>query len=194
MTDLKSVWKSQPEEEETMISLSDIRVRADKLQSSVRLRNAALLLYALFNIGFSFWLIATGRQRAYLYPMLAMVAAHLFVLWQVNRRVGRRRTSNGERPVIDAYRDELRRQADGLSSAWLWYIAPFMPPFLWELAILFGIIQARAAETGQAPYYSGLILCIVAGIAFWTAVWLAFSRASVRLQLQIERLNAVKAE
>jgi hypothetical protein len=31
-------------------------------------------------------------------------------------------------------------------------------------------------------------------VCFWTAVWLAFSRASVGLQLQIERLNVLKAE
>jgi fatty acid desaturase len=195
MTDLKNVWKSQPEEEETMVmTLSEIHLRVTRLQSHVRFRNGLLLAYALANIAASFWLISTGRVSAYLYPMLLMVAAHLLVLWQVNRRVGRRTIGDGARPVLDSYRDELKRQADGLSQAWLWYIAPFMPPFLWELAIALQQIQASAAASAQAPDYRVFVMIVLAAICFWAAVWLAFSRAAVGLQLQMERLDALKAE
>ena len=193
MTDLKTLWKNQKGEEE-MISLSEIHARAKRLQSHVRLRNLGLVAYALFNIVASAWLIASGRWQAYLYPMLLMIAAHLLVLWQVNRRIGRRPVEDGGRPVLDAFRQELARQADGLSRAWLWYIAPFMPAFVWELAVGVQQIQARAAALSQAPDYRVFGIIIVVAVCFWTAVWLAFSRASVRLQLQIARLDAVKAE
>jgi hypothetical protein len=125
-----------------------------------------------------------------------MIAAHLWVLWQVNRRIGARPLpgETGGRPALDFYRDELKRQADGLSRAWLWYIAPFMPPFLWELAIWLQRIQARAMETSQPANYRLFLFSILGAVFFWTAVWLAFSRASVRWELQIARLNALKAE
>jgi len=196
MNDLKTVWKTQPVEDNGMITLSDIRTRADRFQAHVRMRNVVFYAYALFNIVASFWLIATGRLSAFLYPMLLMVAVHLFVLWQVNRRIGARPLPGelGGRSALDFYRGELKRQADGLSRAGLWYIAPFMPPFVWELAIWAQRIQARAVETSQAADYRLFLFSIIGAVFFWTAVWLAFSRANLKLQLQIERLNTVMAE
>src|SRR5882672_1159211 len=130
MDDLKTVWKTQPVEENTMITLSDIRTRACRFQARIRWRNVALYAYSLVNIGLSVWLIASGRLSAFKYPMLLMVAAHLLVLWQINRRMAARPLPGdmAEQPVLDFHRHELERQADGLSRAWLWYIAPFMPP------------------------------------------------------------------
>ena len=192
MTDLKTVWKTQPVEENGMITLSDVLTRAGRFQARVRMRNVVFYAYALVNILASFWLIASGRLSAFLYPMLLMVAAHLLVLWQVNRRIGARPLPGdmAEKPALDFYRHELERQADGLSRAWLWYIAPFMPPFLWELAIWLQRIQTHVAALGYREFISSVMFAV----CFWTAVWLAFSRASVRLQLQIERLNRLKAE
>ena len=196
MNDLKTVWKTQPMEENGMITLSDIRTRADRFQAHVRMRNVVFYAYALANIAASFWLISTGRWSEFLYPMLLMVAAHLFVLWQVIRRIGARPLPGelGGRPALDYYRSELKRQADGLSGAWLWYIAPFMPPFVWELAIWLQRIQARAVETSGTADYRLFLFSIIGAVFFWTAVWLAFSRASIKLQLQIERLDRVIAE
>jgi hypothetical protein len=84
--------------------------------------------------------------------------------------------------------------AHALSRAWLWYIAPFIPPFLWELAIWLQRIQMRAVETSQPANYQLFLFSILGAVFFWTAVWLAFSRASVRLELQIARLTALKTE
>ncbi len=196
MDDPKIVWKSQPVEKNSMITLSDVRARANQFRTHVRLRNAALYAYSLANIAASFWLIASGRLSSFLYPMLLMVAAHLLVLWQVNRRIGARPLPGemGGRPALDFYRDELKRQADGVSRAWLWYMFPFMPPFLWEMAIWLQRIQARAVETSQAADYRLFLFSVLGAVFFWTAMLLAFSRTSVKLQLKIERLNAVKAE
>jgi hypothetical protein len=195
MDDLKTVWKTQPLED-VMITLSDARARADKFQSRVRLRNVVFYVYALFNIVVSIWLIASGRLSAFLYPMLLMIAVHLWVLWQVNRHIGARPVVGemGGRPALDFYRDELKRQVNGLSRAWLWYIAPFIPPYLWELAIWQERIEARAVATSMPANYLLLLFSIGGAVFFWTAVWLAFSRASVRLELEIARLNVLKAE
>jgi hypothetical protein len=193
MNDLKTVWKTQPLEENTMISLSDIRARAGRFQARIRWRNIALYAYSLANIAISFWLIASGRLSAFKYPMLLMVAAHLLVLWQINRRIATRPLPGdvAAQPALDFYRQELGRQADNLSRAWLWYIAPFIPPYVWELAIWLDRIQTHAIPNAD---YRLFLFSIIGAVSFWTAVWLAFSRASVRLQLQIERLNVLKAE
>jgi hypothetical protein len=196
MDDLKTVWKTQSLED-GMITLTDARARADKFQAHVRLRNVIFYVYALFNIVVSLWLISTGgRWEAFLYPMLLMIAAHLWVLWQVTRRIGARPlpAEMGGRPALDFYRDELKRQASGRSRAWLWYIAPFIPPYIWELAIWQQRIEARAVAASMPANYLLLLFSIFGAVFFWTAVWLAFSRASLKLELQIERLNAVKAE
>jgi len=196
MSDFTSLWKTQPVEENGMITLSDVRARAGRFQAHIRWRNVALCVYAFANIAASFWLITTGRLSAFFYPMLLMVAAHLLVLWQVNRRIGARPVPGemGGRPSLDFYRDELRRQAGGLSHAWLWYIAPFMPAFLWELAIWLQRIQARAVETSAAANYRSFFLSVFGAVCFWIAVWLAFRGASIKLQLEIERLNVLKTE
>ncbi len=60
MNDLKTVWKTQPLEESNMMSLSDIRARADRFQTYIRKRNVIFYAYALFNIIAAFWLISRG--------------------------------------------------------------------------------------------------------------------------------------
>jgi hypothetical protein len=193
MTDIKTIWTAQPTEDNSMITLSDLRARAGRFQAHVRWRNVALYVYSLVNIGLSFWLIATRpRLSDFLYPMLLMVAAHLLVLWQINRRLAARSlpADMAGQPALDFHRHDLERHAENLSRAWLWYIAPFMPPFIWELAIWLRRIQTHTAVLD----YRAFLVVVVIAVCFWTAVWLAFSRASVRLQLQIERLNALKAE
>ena len=196
MNDPRTLWKNQTVEENALINLSDIRARANRFQSRVHMRNVALYAYSLFNIAASAWLISTGRFDEFLYPMLLMVAVHLFVLWQVNRRISARPLPGdmAGKPALDFHRDEMKRQADALSNAWLWYIFPFMPPFLWELAIWLQRLQERAAEGVREPNYFGFFLVVLSAIFFWTAVWLAFSRSSVKLKWQIERLDALKAE
>ena len=125
--------------------------------------------------------------------MLLMVAAHLLVLWQINRRTATRRlpADMAAQSALDFHREQLERQAHGLSRAWLWYMLPFSVPFVWELGIMLTRIQ-----TGQLPPQSFhlFVFLIVVAVCFWTAVLLAFSRSTLRVRLQIERLNALKAE
>jgi hypothetical protein len=193
MTDVKIIWKTQPSEVNAMSSLAEVRARAAKLQAGTRWRNIALYAYSAFSIAASLWLIARGAFPAMKYPMLLMVAAHLLVLWQINRRITARRlpADMAAQPALDFHREQLERQAHGLSRAWLWYMMPFLVPFVWELGIMLNRIQ-----TGQAPPESPrmFVVFVVTAVLFWTAVLLAFSRAALRAHLQIERLNALKAE
>jgi hypothetical protein len=193
MTDLKSVWKTQVPEVNAMSSLAEVRVRAAKLQAGIRWRNLALYAYSAFSILVSLWLIARGAFPAMRYPMLLMVAAHLLVLWQINRRITARRlpADMAAQPALDFQRGQLERQAHGLSRAWLWYMMPFLVPFVWELGIMLNRIH-----TGEAPPEAPRLFAVfvVTGVLFWTAVLLAFSRAALRARFEIERLKALQAE
>ena len=176
-----------------MSTLAEVRARADRFRAGIRWRNVALYTYSAFGVIVSFWLLARGALPLMKYPLLLTVAAHLLVLWQINRRLTARRLSGdmAAQPALDFHRQQLERQAHGLSHAWLWYMTPFLVPFVWELGIGLHRIQ-----TGAAPPQNlrPIVFYIVVGVFFWTAVLLAFSRARLKVQLQIERLNALKAE
>ncbi|MBV9932214.1 MAG: hypothetical protein JO013_14900 [Alphaproteobacteria bacterium] len=192
MKDLKTAWKAQQVEVNAMTSLVEVRARAAEVEAGVRRRNLALYVYSAASILVSAWLIARGAFPAMRYPMVLMVAAHLMVLWQINRRIAARRlpADLGARPAIDFHREQLERQAHGLSRAWLWYMLPFLVPFVWELGIMLHRIQ-----TGEAPPEAPRLLAVfvVTGVLFWTAVLLAFSRAALKARLEIERLSALQA-
>jgi hypothetical protein len=193
MTDLKTVWITQPLEVNEMSTLVEVRARADRFQSGIRWRNVGLYAYSASSIIFSFWLIARGALPLMKYPLLLTVAAQLVVLWQINRRITARHLPGdmAAQPALDFHRQQLERQARGLSHAWLWYMMPFLIPFVWELGI--GLHRIHA---GVAPPQNLRVIVnyLIIAVCFWTAVLLAFSRARLRVQLQIERLNALKAE
>jgi Flp pilus assembly protein TadB len=193
MTDFKTVWKTQTSEVNAMTTLAEVHARADRLQAGIRWRNIALYIYSAFSIVVALWLVARGAFPVVRYPLLLTVAAHLVILWQVNQRITARRlpVDMAAQPALDFHRAQLERQAHGLSRAWLWYMMPVLVPFLWELGIMLNRIQA-----GEAPPESFrlLVFFVVVAVCFWTAVLLAFSRAALKARLQIERLNALKAE
>ena len=193
MTDPQTLWKTQIVEENNMITLADVRARAARFQAGIRWRNLGLYAYSLFGILVSAWLIASGRFPNIRAPMLLMVAAHLLVLWLINHRISGRPlpADIATQPALDFHRQQLERQAHGLSRAWLWYMMPFIVPFVWELAIWLHRIQTHALPPRAFQAWTHVV---VLAVVFWTAVLLAFSRAKVRVELQIERLKTLKAE
>jgi hypothetical protein len=193
MTDVRTIWKTQPSEVNAMSNLAEVRARAERLQAGTRWRNIALSAYSAFSIVVAVWLVAKGAFPVMRYPLLLTVAAHLLILWQINRRIAARRLPDdmAAQPALDFHRAQLERQAHGLAYAWLWYMLPVLIPFLWELGIMLNRI-----ETGQAPPESSrlFVFFVVVAVCFWAAVLLAFSRAALKARLQIERLIALKAE
>lgn len=190
MTNLQTVWKNQPLGDTDMVTMADIRERALKFQTQTRWRGLVLYAYSAFNIAAGLWLVVAGRLPKYSYPMLLMIVAHLFVLWQVNRRVstGPIPEELGQRTVLENYQRQLDTQRYHFQHAWLWYIAPFMPALIWEL-VLRGM-TVRADVPLQVNRL--LVLYPVAGaMFFWMMVWLFFSRAALKLELEIERLKRV---
>jgi len=139
MTDIKTVWKNQPMEENSMITLSDIRVRADRFQFRIRLRNGALYLYSLANIALTLWLISRGVSPRYTAPGLLLLAAHLFVIWQLWWRTSARALPDDlvARAALDYHRQELERQRGAMA---------IIMPFALIAALAFG---AFAVDLGH---------------------------------------------
>jgi hypothetical protein len=194
VTDIKSAWQRQHIEEHTMLTIHDLRLRANRLRARLNLRNWALYLYSAFNIVAGLWLVAHDSFPNMKAPMLLMIVAHLFVLWQVWRRFGLSKPppeTSGQN-ALQFHRQELERQHHAVANAALWYIAPFMPALIWELAIWYGKLELATA--GGAATQKVFVLVVLAAILFWTCVWLLFSRHAARLMLELERLSHVKAE
>jgi multisubunit Na+/H+ antiporter MnhC subunit len=186
VTDLKSVWQRQHIEEKTMLTVQDLRLRSNQMRARLNLRNWALYLYSAFNIVAGLWLVANDSFPKMKAPMLLMIVAHLFVLWQVWRRFGLSKPpleTSGQN-ALQFHRRELERQHGAVANAALWYIAPFMPALIWELVIWYG----------NGATQKVFVLVVLSAILFWTCVWLLFSRHAARLTLELERLSHLRAE
>jgi len=196
MSDIKTIWQTQTTEDTEMITLAEIRSRAASFEAHILWRNLALYAYSIANIALTAWLISTGQHKPYMRyeaPGLLLVAAHLFVIWQLWWRTSVRALPGDlmARAALDYLRHQLERQRDALSSAWLWYIAPFMPGLIWELWL-----RANLHPAGVPPAIDRALLLylILAALFFWTTVGFAFSWAAARLDVRVEQINTLKAE
>lgn len=194
MIDIKDIWKNQPVEETVVMNIKDLTLHADHMHARISRRNLLLYAYSAFNIVcivVGLVVLPFPKQRP---PELLMLVAHLFVLWQVWMRFTPRRAplQNSGQAVLQFHRQELERQHGAVARAWLWYIAPFMPPFIWQLAIWYGNIDP-ATPVGTASMHL-LIMVILSAVFFWSFVWLLFSRHATRLELELERLSRVRTE
>jgi hypothetical protein len=194
MIDIRDTWKAQPVETQKPLTLRDLELRAERTRRRIRRRNVALYAYAAFNIIITAWLLGTGKFPAFRAPAILMVGVHLFVVWQVWRRFSPRSEPlpGSSESVLQFHRQELIRQHAAASKAWLWYIAPFLPPFVWELAIWLAKIDPSTAE-GLVSLRL-FLMGVLAAVLFWSCVWALFSRHAARLELELERIDRVMAE
>jgi hypothetical protein len=196
MTDIKTIWQNQSMEDKEMITIAEIRARANSFEARIMWRNLALYAYSIANIAITIWLIWMGRNQPYMRyeaPGLLLVAAHLFVIWQLWWRTSMRAMPDDlmGRAALDYLRHQLERQRDALSSAWLWYIAPFMPGLIWQLWLRASL---HPAGVPPASDHALILYLVMAALFFWTTIGFAFSWAAARLDVRLERLNTLKAE
>lgn len=177
-----------------MPTLQDLRARATRMHTRFLKRNLILYGYGIFGITVGIWILSTKELPGQLVPGIFMLGTHVFVLWQVWRRFMPRQlpAQAAGQNVLQFYRQELMRQRDAVNKAWLWYIAPFMPPFIWQLSVWWRGIDFTT-EAGIASANT-LGTVVVIGVFFWSWVWVLFSRHATRLELELERLRSVTAE
>ena len=126
--DAKTIWQSQ-ETEGTTVTLEDVRKRAARFQNTVRNRNlreyiASAIVIAAF--GFLAWHMPGWMMKL---GSALVVAATIFVVWQLHRRGRTQSVPDGATvaALLAFHRQELVRQRDALRTVWQWYLLPFLP-------------------------------------------------------------------
>jgi hypothetical protein len=183
-SDPKTLWKEQAMTT-TTISLDQVmKAQAIRANRQIKWRNgreyAACLLVLC---GFAFYIVEFPQpiMRA---GSVLIILATLFVAWQLRQRASARALPGayaGE-SWIDFRRAQLTRQRDALRSAWLWYVAPFVP----------GVVVFRwgvAKELAQGPFAQGWTpnLCVA---AIFVGIAILNRYAARKLQRRIDELVA----
>ncbi len=183
--DLKALWRNQQTETGPM-SIEQIHARA--FQSRIQFRNlveyvASALVLAIFG----FYAVFFPHPLMKLGAVMVMIGAAVMA-WQLHRRASARVLPPGAAAgaSLAFHRAELVRQRDALSSAFWWYIAPFVPGMAVFVA---GMALARPGTSLGHLAPLGVL------IAAYLAAWFLMNRgAAKRLQAEIDDVEALMKE
>ena len=161
--DPQAIWQSQTTEH-APTSLAALHEQARSFRRRIGRRNAVEtaagaavilgFLPVLFHRGS--WMMQAGGGL--------VIAATVFVLWQLHRRGASGPAPDAGAPLIDHYRAELARQRDALGSVGAWYLGPFVPGMALLLAGRW--FQAHAAHRSLAADHLmiAVVGLVVAGV------------------------------
>jgi hypothetical protein len=189
-SDAKTLWRKQPSED-TVVTLDNIRDRAEKFQSQVRRRNmreylAAPVVVVVCGICLWFfpgWMMKTGSAF--------FIAAVLFFVWQLHKRgAAEMLPANSGMPLVVFHREALIRQRDALRSVGTWYLAPFIPGLV--LFVLGRYFQFHAPGRSLPWDRQIIILCAVIAVLISGIVWLLNVWGAERLQREIDHLDGLR--
>ncbi len=190
--DVKTLWRNQKPEDDA-VTLAHIHARAETFEK--RIRRGVLIEYVasvfvVLVFGFYIWLFPGWMMKT---GSALVILATAFVVWQMRRRVSAQNVPDAERLELIAFiRSELVRQRDARTSAWLWYIAPFLPGMV--LMIMGRWFQTHASWRSLAWDHdiilmsSAVVVLVLVGI-WWLQVW-----SAKRLQQKIDELDAAASE
>lgn len=175
----KDLWKEQPVSV-TTYSPDDLRVRLEKQQASLRLRNLVEYIAGGFVLlAFSTYLLLPLGPVIKAASVL-LILGTLYVLWQLHRRASAA-PPPAEGDLAGFQREQLVRQHEALKTVWRWYLAPFIPGML-----LMFIGQAQVLPAGKWTYgvaSVGLMLTV------FGLVWLLNHHAARKIAQEIEELD-----
>jgi hypothetical protein len=175
--------------EPNLVSIEQIRAKADKFQSAVRRRNrieyvAGVLVVAGF--GWYIWIFRTPLMRL---GSLLIIAGTLFIMAWLHFRVSANPIPSqiSFMDYIARYREELRRQQTALRTVWLWYLGPLVPGL-----VLFTIGMSRLLEHApgsRRPMWPLLVVMIGVFVGVWQLnLW-----GARKLQRPIDELSRLLA-
>ena len=185
--DLKSLWRSQPEEISPM-TLADIRRKAGAFQRRKRLVNAVeYLATAIVVVAFALYLRYLPGVLIKLASAL-VIAWAVFYVWQRRRLMSARPLPEDAAACLDFHRGELERQRRAVRGAWRWTLAPLAP-----VMILF--VLGRWFELpvlGRTPWVDHLIIVQTSFFLLESLVlaWLWLDHRADRIGDQIDQLDA----
>ena len=174
---LKNLWQSQ-NVEPTLMSLEELRRKAEEFQKRIRHRNlreyvASVVVLAIFS--YFLWRFPAMRLAGSL-----ILAGTLYMMYQLHTKGAAKVVP--ESLALDTclafHQRELERQRDLLRDVWKWYLLPFVPG-------LIAIVAARLPSTGLIRGLPFILFCAAVFYFLW---WLN-KRAADKLQRQIDELN-----
>ena len=185
------LWATPPAEPFS-ISLDEVRRRARKFQSRIRMRNFTEYAAAAVVIGAFTWVGVLIPEPVVRLGAALLVLGTLYVCWKLHTMA--RAASEAEigrsASLMEFHRTELVRQRDAVASVWRWYLAPFAPG-----ALIFVAGALFSPDTGlpflaQLPVFLSS-LAIMGGVA--AAVILLNTRAARQLDEEIAALDEAMA-
>jgi hypothetical protein len=186
---VRAAWRSE-HEESYIISVEELRARAEQLSAGVHRRNLAEYcagaLVATID-GYYFFHFGSLLARVGSALMLAAIAWIVLHLSQHG--------STGSMPTqalqsLDFLTGELIRQRDLLRNVWNWYLLPLIPGMT---LFLLGLHEIKG--TGGSPLVSerAILHTVAACVIGFALIAFANNQAAGRLQRQIDHLNSLKA-
>jgi hypothetical protein len=180
--DLKGAWQGQPITSEAL-PLAALRAGAVRVQRRVALRNALEYLACFGVVAYFVVCLAIFPFPWMRAGSVLLILGTLFVAWQLRDRAAAAPLPRewGERPWLDFHREQLERQRDALRSAWLWYVAPFVP----------GVIAFRwgvETELGASAAFARGLWTDVSIAAVFAAVIVLNRYAAHRCQRRLDAL------
>ncbi|MET0273415.1 MAG: hypothetical protein ABW360_10525 [Phenylobacterium sp.] len=183
--DPQKLWQGQTPESDPM-TLAALHEQARTFRRRIGRRNAVEYIAGVVVIlGFlpvlfhrESWMMQAGGAL--------VIAATVFVTWQLHRRASAGAVPEVGAPLTDFYRSELIRQRDALRSVGVWYIAPFMPGM--ALILLGRWFQSHAAGRSVAADHAIIAGAGLVAVAVFAGVWLLNRRGARKLQQRIDEL------
>ena len=162
------------------MTVTEIQRKASELERQVWLRNAVEYVVVLILVGVHGSLAVIGPNAVERAGRTLIVAAALYVGWQLHRRgsIERMPASLGAMSCIDFYRAQLMRQRELFRNAWTWYLLPFVPG---AALVLLG---SRVAGAPQSLIAAAVAFVVV----IFVAVTAAHRQAMRRIQAKLDEL------
>ena len=128
---LQALWTRQQQEPFAMTT-AQLRQRASRFQSKIRIRNRIEYAAAALVIGVFARMFVIIPEPMVRVGAGLIILSTLYVCWKLQRLGGATDAGGLDHAasLADFNRAELLRQRTALASVWQWYLAPFVPGML----------------------------------------------------------------
>ncbi len=185
---IRYLWQKMPTDA-FAISADEMRARAQKFQTRIRIRNFieyVAFVIVLFFFSWAAWEAATWQGKA---AAILMIVCCRVAVWNLHRR-GRAIATPPDLAagaLIDFQRTQLARQRDALVTVWRWYFLPFIPGIAFFCIVAWMGVLGNGVPIERAQ--RGVIVVLVLFAIVFTIGILLNLLAAAHLQRRIEDLD-----
>jgi hypothetical protein len=173
--------------------LEEVRTGVNRFYRFISWRNGIeYVACAIGAVSFSVYVFTTSHLFQKVGSVM-IVAAIIFVAWQLHRRAGAMAPEDaGTMPLLAFSRAQMVRQRDALRGLFWWYILPLLPGML---VFLLGTTAAKRGETTTLVMPGWPEWTFIAAMAAFIALacWLNIHFAG-KLQKHIDEIDALTGE